>query len=122
MEQLAAYLQKAVSSPFRVRVSSARMFGITKNEKGQVHLTELGRMIADPKTEPAARAEAFLSVELYKAIFEKYRKFTLPGTSGLESEMQALGVSSKHRRLGIRTVPAGGTGPYCSKMDHPHRQ
>jgi hypothetical protein len=95
VEQLAAYLRKAVSGPFRVLVSGARMFGITKNEKGQVHLTELGRMVADPKTEAAARVEAFLSVELYKAIFEKYRRFTLPGSKGLETEIQSLGVSSK---------------------------
>jgi hypothetical protein len=95
VEQLAAYQQKAIGGPFRVRLSSARMFGITKNEKGQVHLTELGRMITDPKTEAAARAEAFLSVELYKAIYEKYRKFALPGPTGLEKEIQVLGVSSK---------------------------
>jgi hypothetical protein len=36
LEQLAAYLRKAISGPFRVLVSTARMFGITKNEKGQV--------------------------------------------------------------------------------------
>jgi hypothetical protein len=95
VEQLAAYLGKAISGPFRVSVSGARTFGITKNERGHVHLTELGRMIADPATEGAARAEAFLNVELYKAIFEKYRKFTLPGSKGLETEMQSLGVSGK---------------------------
>lgn len=95
IEQLAAYVGKAVSGPFRVLLSNARMFGITKNEKGEVHLTEIGRMITDPKTEAAARAQAFLSVPLYKAIFEKYRRFTLPGSAGLEREMQVLGVSSK---------------------------
>jgi hypothetical protein len=95
VEQLAAYLKKAVSGPFRVMVSSARMFGITKNERGQVQLTDIGRMAADPKTEAAARVEAFLSVELYNSIFEKYRKFTLPGSKGLESEMETMGVSSK---------------------------
>jgi len=41
-------------------------------------------MIADPKTETAARVQAFLNVELYKAVFEKYRRFSLPGKTGLE--------------------------------------
>ena len=95
MEQLAAYMDKAVSGPFRVLLSNARMFGITKNEKGEVHLIEIGRLITDPKTEASARAQAFLAVPLYKAIFEKYRRFTLPENAGLEREMQALGVSSK---------------------------
>lgn len=95
IEQLAAYLDKAVSGPFRVLLSNVRMFGVTKNEKGELHLTELGRMLTDPKTEAAARVQAFLSVPLYKAIYEKYRRFTLPGSAGLEREIQALGVSSK---------------------------
>jgi hypothetical protein len=98
--------------PFRVRLSSARIFGITKNERGQVHLTDLGRVIADPKTEAAARVEAFLSVELYKAVFDKYRKFTLPGSSGLESEMQSLGVSPKQvdkaRQAFLRSAEQAG--------------
>ena len=42
-----------------------------------------------------ARAEAFLQVPLYKAIFEKYRGYTLPPASALEREMVNLGVASK---------------------------
>lgn len=95
LDQLAAYLGVSISGPFRLRVSNARMFGITNNEKGAVNLTDLGRMIADPKTESAARADAFLNVELYKALFEKYRGFALPSAAGLEREMQNLGVSAK---------------------------
>ena len=112
LDQLAAYLKKAVSGPFRVRLSNARMFGITANERGQVQLTPLGRQIADPATELQARADAFLSVELYKTLYEKYRNFTLPGPKGLEQEMVSLGVatnqSDKARQAFMRSAKQSG--------------
>jgi hypothetical protein len=30
-------------------------------KRGELHLTELGRMVTDPKTEASARAQAFLN-------------------------------------------------------------
>jgi len=95
LDQLAAYLKQSISGPFRTRVSNARMFGITENEKGEVRLTGLGRLIADPKTEAQARADAFLNVELYKKLFDKYRGYALPGAKGIEGEMKVQGVAPK---------------------------
>jgi hypothetical protein len=43
----------------------------------------------------AARVDAFLTVPLYKAIYDKYKGYTLPPPAGLEREMATLGVSSK---------------------------
>ncbi len=95
-ESLAAYMnQSAMSGAFRLNTSTARIFGLVETERGHVNLTELGRRIVDPAQEEQARAEAFLAVPLYSAIYEKYKGHMLPPTAALEREMAALGVSSK---------------------------
>ena len=96
IDQLAAYVRNSLTSgAFRLRVSNAATFGLTINERGEVRLTELGRRIADPEQEAAARVEAFLAVELYNSIFENYKGFTLPGPAALEKYMRDVGVSGK---------------------------
>lgn len=95
LDQLAAALGVTVSGPFRNRVSNAATFGLTENAGGQVRLSELGRAVVDPALEAWARAEAFLRVPLFNAIYERYKGYKLPVTSGLETEINALGVSSK---------------------------
>jgi hypothetical protein len=60
-----------------------------------VSLTALGRRIADPAAEPAARVDAFLHVPLYLRIFEHHDGYTLPGAAPLEKFMREVGVSPK---------------------------
>jgi hypothetical protein len=112
LDQLAAALGVTVSGPFRVRVSNARTFGLTENASGQVRLTELGRAVVDPPQEGWARVEAFLRVPLFNAIYERYKGYKLPGASGLETEINALGVSSKQtdkaRQALIRSARQAG--------------
>ena len=96
IDQLAAYVKNSLTSgAFRLRVSNAATFGLTDNERGEVRLTELGRRIADPSQEIAARVEAFLTVPLYSTIYDNYKGFTLPGAAALEKFMREVGVSSK---------------------------
>jgi hypothetical protein len=96
VDQLAAYMkQSATSGAFRIRMSTARTFGLTENEKGAVTLTELGRRIVDSGQRAASSTEAFLRVPLYKAIHEKYRGHMLPPAAALEREMVGLGVAKK---------------------------
>lgn len=98
IEQVAAYLKQSASSgAFRLRLSFPRVFGFTENERGTVSLTLLGQRVVDPKQEAAARVDAFLNVPLYKAIYEKYKSFTLPPPAALEREMEKLGVSPKQK-------------------------
>lgn len=98
IEQLAAFLKLAPDGGgFRLRVSGARVFGLITNERGTISVTELGARICDPLTEKQARVDAFLSVELYKAVYEKFRGATLPPPMGLEAEMVTLGVASKQK-------------------------
>jgi hypothetical protein len=96
LDQLAAQLkQSANSGAFRLRTSYPRIFGLAETERGTIQLTDLGMRIVDPSQEAGARVEAFLRVPLYKAIYEKYKGYTLPPAAALEREMAGLGVSSK---------------------------
>lgn len=95
-DQLAAFLKMTANSGgYRARIAPARIFGLIETERGQVTLTDLGRKIVDPTQERVARAEAFLKVPLYKALYDGHRGQVLPGAKGLESEIQRLGVSPK---------------------------
>jgi hypothetical protein len=96
LTQLAAFVDQSVSSgAFRLRVSNARTFGLTENERREVRLTSLGRTIADPAQEAIARVDAFLHVALYKRIFDHHDGYTLPGAAPLERFMREVGVSPK---------------------------
>jgi hypothetical protein len=96
LSQLAAFLDQPISSAtFRARVSNAAVFGLTENARREVSLTALGRRIADPAAELAARVDAFLHVPLYLRIFEHHDGYTLPGAAPLEKFMREVGVSPK---------------------------
>src|SRR5262245_45079677 len=71
-DQLAVWTeQSAKSSGFRNQYYAGRTFGILAGQGNKHRLTELGRMIVDPARIREAKVKAFLSVPLYKAIFEK---------------------------------------------------
>ena len=92
---LAAVLHSTLKSgTFRVRMATARIFGVIEG-RGTVGLSQLGRRIVDPATEAQARVDAFLQVPLYNKIYERHSGATLPGDKGLENEMKDLGVSEK---------------------------
>lgn len=95
-DQLAAYMkQSATSGAFRLRTATAAVFRLTANERGSVTLTPLGRRVVDPAQSRQAKAEAFLAVPLYKAVYEKFKGHMLPPAAALEREIANLGVSSK---------------------------
>ncbi|MEQ1619693.1 MAG: hypothetical protein ABL883_15270 [Terricaulis sp.] len=99
-EQLAGYWRiSATGGNFRARYAPARTFGLLTAEKGRFQLSPLGMRIVDRTQETAARVDAFLQVPLYKAIYEKYRNYQLPGPQALEGEIVRLGVSAKQRDL-----------------------
>lgn len=98
-DQLAGALrQQPTSSTFRVKISAARTFGLIEvlRGTGTIKLTELGRAVVDPTQERQARAEAFLAVPLYKALYDAYRGKSLPPAPiALERELVRLGVAPK---------------------------
>jgi hypothetical protein len=96
IEQLAGHLKVTPSGgAFRARMAHPRIFGLVEYERGTVKLTSLGMRIVDISQEQVARVEAFLFVPLYKAVYDKYKGYTLPPPAALEREMAGLGVSSK---------------------------
>ena len=99
-DQLAGYWKiSATGGNFRARYAPARTFGLLTADKGRFTLTPLGMRIVDRTQEAAARVDAFLSVALYKAIYEKYKNYQLPGPQALEGEMVRLGVSAKQKDI-----------------------
>jgi hypothetical protein len=98
IEQLAAQLkQVATGGGFRLRLIGAKIFGVLTYDRGAITLTPLGMRIVDAQHVKQSRVEAFLSVPLFKAIYEKFRGVSLPPTAGLEREIEMLGVAPKQK-------------------------
>jgi hypothetical protein len=96
LDELAAEMGQVISGSFRLKTGTAKVFDvIDKDGRSSVKLTELGKQITQPDTAKAAKVDAFLSVPLYAAVYEKYKGQRLPPMKALEREMQNLGVSSK---------------------------
>jgi hypothetical protein len=97
--QLAAWTnQSAKSSGFRTQLSAARLFGVMESgDADGLRLTDLGRRIVDPAQARAAKAEAFLRVPLFKALYEKYKDGVTPPSAALEREIAGLGVAEKQK-------------------------
>lgn len=97
-DQLAAALNLSMaSSGFRVRLSTAKMFGLIDSERGSgaMRLTDLGNRIVDLAQQRAAKIQAFLSVPLYAKLVEQHRGKTLPPPAALERVMAEMGVAKK---------------------------
>lgn len=95
-DQLAAHFKQAAQGGgFRLRLICAKTFNLASYDRGKIALTSLGLRVVDPQQQRAAKAEAFLQVPLYKAVYEKFRGGSLPPNPGLEREMVALGVAPK---------------------------
>jgi hypothetical protein len=96
IDQLAAQLNVSTKGGgYRQMLSAARSFGFVTFNQGSVRLTALGQQINDPTQEQTAKALAFLTVPLYKAVYDRFRGGTLPPNAGLENEMVNLGVVRK---------------------------
>jgi hypothetical protein len=97
-DQLAAWSkQSAKSSTFRVQIYAARTFGLLAGEGRKHWLTELGQAVVDPKRAREAKVTAFLTVPLYKAIYEKYKGGVIPPAAALERDIAGLGVAPKQK-------------------------
>jgi hypothetical protein len=96
MDELAAQLNQVISSgAFRTKVATARTFGAASVRRGQATLTDLGRRLVDSSKVDQARVDAFLTVPLYRKVYDEYKGHTLPGPEGLENAMARFGVSPK---------------------------
>jgi len=97
-DQLAAHFGQATNGGgFRLRLQTAKLFGLLNYDRGTVSLSPLGARLSDPSQERSARADAFLKIPLYNRVYEDYKGATLPPTAGLETAMGNMGVSPKQK-------------------------
>lgn len=93
-EQLAILLEYSSinNGSFRTRVSSSKMFGLIEDtEDRRLRVSARGQRIVAPVTpadERNARVEAFLAVDLFKRVFDRFNGTSLPETVGLRNLLQ----------------------------------
>lgn len=97
--QLAAWLGTTpTSSAFRVRLSTARLFGLIDGGGSAIRCTELGVRSMDPQQERGAKVDAFLRVPLFASLYERFKSTVLPSqAAALEREIASLGVADKQK-------------------------
>lgn len=98
-DQLAGAMRQTPSSgSFRLKIATARIFGLIETVQGKYQLTNLGFAITDQVRERGARADAFLRVPLYKRVYEEFRNRQLPPRpAALEHAFVDFGVAPKQK-------------------------
>lgn len=96
LDELAAEMKVTMSGNFRLKNAAAKLFDLVdKDGMSALKLTDIGLRLVDKSAEAEARANAFMAVPLYSALFDLYRGKLLPPTKALEREICNLGVSVK---------------------------
>lgn len=97
--QLSAWMNQSVkSSGFRVQMAAARLFGVIEsNDTESYKLAPLGRQIVNPMTARKAKADAFLNVPLFAALYKSYKDGAVPPPAAIEREIVSLGVAEKQK-------------------------
>lgn len=111
--QLAVHMgQSATGGGFRLRAMSARSYGLIDYDRGNVSLTELGLKACDPRSERAAKVEAFLRVPAFKAMYDRLKGNLLPPPVALEKMLVDIGVTPKQkdkvRQVFLRSATQAG--------------
>jgi hypothetical protein len=102
--------QSATGGTFRTRLAAAKQFGVIDSSLGRATLTQLGRdVLAGSGNEKAARVDAFLNVELFRAMYEANNGNVLPPPPAIERQMAQLGVSSKQTERARQTFTKSAT-------------
>lgn len=95
-ELAAAMGQAPTSGSFRMKITTARIFGLIETVQGKYQLTELGFAITDSTREKAAKVDAFLHVPLYRKLYDEFRNRQLPPRPvALERAIVGFGVAPK---------------------------
>jgi hypothetical protein len=99
-DQLAAAMGLAPGGGgFATKVATARIFGVMEGANGKYQLTELGHEIVDASRSNEAKVKAFLSVPLFKKVYDEFRgKLLPPRPHGLDAAFINFGVTQKNTR------------------------
>jgi hypothetical protein len=105
IEELAAWMgQTATGGTFRTRLGAARLFGLIETNQGRATLTQAGRDVLPVSgNERSGRVAAFLNVELFRAMYDRYKGNALPPPPAIERQMEELGVSPKQKERARQT-------------------
>jgi hypothetical protein len=80
------------------------MFGLIETGQGRVALTQLGRDVLDDSGNGrTARVTAFLNVELFRVMYDRYKANVLPPPPAIERQVAQLGVSPKQTERARQT-------------------
>lgn len=111
IDELAGWMnQSATGGTFRTRIAATKMFGLIDYAQGKATLTQLGRDALDGSGgERAARVEAFLNVELFRAMYEQNKAAVLPPPAALERQVVQLGVSANQKERARQTFMKSAT-------------
>lgn len=97
-DQLASYLEykSTKSGTYQTRVSAAKQFGFVRSDDGLLSVTERAMKIISPvlpEDAVSAKVDAFLNVDLFGKVYEKYKGSTIPPKVGMRNLLsQAFGV------------------------------
>ena len=109
-DQLAAFLgyKSVKSGTYQTRTSASRQFGFIRSGNGEIAITDRAQKILNPvmpEDEASAKTEAFLAVELFSAVYEKFQGSTLPPEAGLKNLLtQTYGLSKDRVGPAIRVL------------------
>lgn len=96
LNDLAADFGDGIGGAFRLKISAARIFDlIEKRGRSEARLTDSGKHILLDANNAAAKAQAFLRVPLYSALYDTFGNAKVPSRLALEAEMKKLGVPVK---------------------------
>jgi hypothetical protein len=96
INSLATDLNDSMGGAFRLKTSAARIFDLVeKRGRSELQLTDAGVAIVEKNSDALVKADAFLRVPLYAAVYQKFRDRKLPHRPLLEDEMKELGVPPK---------------------------
>lgn len=96
--------QSSKSSGYRTQLSAARMFGLIETMNSRHKLTDLGRQVIDPARRRESRANAFMKVPLFSAVYAKYKGGMLPPAAAFERDLTSLGVAEKMKDRARRVL------------------
>jgi len=91
LAQLAALLEYSGvgNGAFRMRVSAAKMFGLVEEaDERKLKVSQRGQAIVAPISEPLAnqaKVDAFMAVDLFKRVYDKFHGTSLPEQVGLKN-------------------------------------
>jgi hypothetical protein len=92
-DQAAAFLgyRSTQNGAFLTRISAGRVFGLVTESNKELRVTTLGYKIISPESAEQHReglVESFLTVPLFKAIYDEYRGRDLPEGLGLKNALR----------------------------------